>query len=73
MKEIIVCKLNADKKRIALMTEIAKILNELFTQTRVSLARKIHTPSKPFESFFKICQHHLTWNISYLSELKDAF
>ena len=45
-------KLFVDKKYITLETEIAKKFNEFFTEIGPSLARKIPTPSKPFESFF---------------------
>ena len=41
-----------DKKYITLETEIAKKLDEFFTEIGPSLAKKIPTSSKPFESFF---------------------
>ena len=44
-------KLFVDKKYITLETKIAKKFNEFFTEIGPSLARKIPTPSKPFESF----------------------
>ena len=47
-------KLFADKKYIALQTEIAKNFNEFFVEICPSFARKIPTPSKAFESFLKI-------------------
>ena len=46
-------KLFVDKKYITLETEIAKKFNEFFTEISPSLARKIPTLSKPFESFLK--------------------
>ena len=49
-----------DKKYITLETEIPKKFNEFFTEIGPSLARKIPTPSKPFQSFLKKTQHHLT-------------
>ena len=56
-------KLFVDKKYITLETEIAKKFNEFFIEIGPSLARKIPTPSKPFESFLKKTtkkkQHHL--------------
>ena len=39
------------KKCITLETEIAKKLNEFFTKIGLSLARKIPTPSNPWEVF----------------------
>ena len=42
-----------DKKHITLETEIAKKFSEFFTEIGPSLARKIRTPSQPFESFFE--------------------
>ena len=46
-------KLFVDKKYITLETGIAKKFNEFFTEIGTSLARKIPTPSQPFESFLK--------------------
>ena len=45
-------KLFVDKKYITL-TEIAKKFNEFFTEVGPCLARKIPTPSKPFETILK--------------------
>ena len=45
------CKHFIDKKCSTLETQIAKKFNEIFTEVSPSLARKIPTPSKPFESF----------------------
>ena len=45
------CKLFIDKKYITLKTEIAEKFNEFFTEIGPSLARKIPTQSKLFESF----------------------
>ena len=53
-------KLFVDKKYITLETEVAKMFNEFFTEIGPSLARKIPTPSKPFENFLKKRQDHLT-------------
>ena len=53
-------KLFVDKKYITLETEITKTFNEFFTEIGPSLARKIPTLSKPFESFFEQIQQHLT-------------
>ena len=63
-------KLFFDKKYITLETEIAKRFNEFFTEIGPFVARKIHTPSKPFKSFFQKSQHHLTWKISYHKQIK---
>ena len=46
-------KLFVEEKYITLETEIAKKFNEFFTEIGPSLARKIPTPRKPFESFLK--------------------
>ena len=46
-------KLFVDKKYITLETEITKKFNEFFTEISPSLAKKIPTPSKPFERFLK--------------------
>ena len=46
-------KLFVDKKYITLETEIARKFNEVFIEIGPSLAGKIATPSKPFESFLK--------------------
>ena len=46
-------RLFVDKIYVTLETEVAKKFNEFFTEIGTSLARKIPTPSKPFESFLK--------------------
>ena len=53
-------KLFVDKKYITLETEIAKTFNKFFAEIGPSLTRKIPTLSKPFESFLKEKQNHLT-------------
>ena len=62
-----------DKKYITLETEIAKKFNELFTETSTSLARKIPSLSKPFESFLKKKSNTLPERCLTINELKDAF
>ena len=47
------CKISVDEKYITLETQIAEKFNKFFTEIGSSLARKIPTPSKPFESFYK--------------------
>ena len=67
------CKLFVDKKYITLETEIAKKFNEFFTEIDQSLARKIPTRSKPFESFLKKNSTTLPERCLTINELKDAF
>ena len=66
-------RLFVDKKYITLETEIAKKFNEFFTEIGPSLARKISTPSRPFESFFKKGSTILPERCLTINELKDAF
>ena len=70
-------KLFVDKKYITLETEIAKKFNEFFIEIGPSLARKIPTPSKPFESFLKKTTKKnsttLTERCIAINELKDTF
>ena len=47
------CKLLVGKKYITLGIKIVKKFSEFFTEIGPSLARKIPSPSKPFESFLK--------------------
>ena len=46
-------KVSVNEKYIILETQIAEKFNKFFTEIGSSLARKIPTPSKPFESFYK--------------------
>ena len=46
-------KLFVDKKYITLETEIAKNVNEFFTEICPSLARELPTPRNPFERFLE--------------------
>ena len=66
-------RLFVDKKYITSETEIAKTFNEFFTEIGPSLARKISTPSRPFESFFKKGSTILPERCLTINELKDAF
>ena len=66
-------KLFVDKKYITLETEMAKKFNEFSTEIGPSLARKIPTPSKPFESFLKKTSATLPERFLTMNELKDAF
>ena len=66
-------KLFVDKKYITLETEIAKKFNEFFTEIGPSLARKISTPIKLFESFLKKTSTTLPERCLTINELKDAF
>ena len=66
-------KLFVDKKYITLEAEIAKKFNEFFTEIGPSLARKIPTASKPFESFLKKTITTLPERYLTINELKDAF
>ena len=49
------------------------MFNEFFTEIGLSLARKIPTPSKPFESFLKKTSTNLPERCLAINELKDAF
>ena len=62
-----------DKKHITLETEIVKKFNEFFAEIGSSLARKIPTPSKPFESFLKKPSTALPEKCLTINELKVAF
>ena len=66
-------KIFVDKKYITLETEIAKKINEFFTEISQSLAKKIPTPSNPFESFLKKASTTLPEKCLTISKLKDAF
>ena len=66
-------KLFVDEEYITLETEIAKKFNEFFTEIGPSLARKIPTQSKPFESFMKKASTTLLERCLTIIELKDAF
>ena len=66
-------KLFVDKKYITLETEIAKKLNEFFTEIGQSLARGLPTPSKPFDRFLKKASTTLPERYLTINELKDAF
>ena len=66
-------KLFFDKKYIALETEIAKKFNEFFTEIAPSLARKIPSPSNPFESFLTKVITTLPERCVTINDLKDAF
>ena len=66
-------KLFVDQKYIPLETEIAKKFNEFFTEIGPSLARKIPTPSKPFERFLKKTSTTLPERCLTVNELKDTF
>ena len=49
------------------------MFNEFFTEIEPSLARKIPSPSKPFESFLKKASTTLPERYLNINELKDAF
>ena len=66
-------KVIVDKKYITLETELAKKLNELFTEIGSSLARKFSTPSKLFQSFLKKVRTTLHERHVTINELQDAF
>ena len=66
-------KLFVDEEYITLETEIAKKFNECFTEIGPSFARKIPTPSKPFENFLKKTSTTLPERCFTINELKGAF
>ena len=66
-------KLFVDKKYITLEKQIAKKFNEFFTKIGPSLARKIPTPSKPFEGFLEKARIIIPERCLTINELKDAF
>ena len=66
-------KLFVNKKYITLETKIAKKFNEFFTGIGPSLARKIPTPSKPFESFLKKASTILPERCLTINEIKGTF
>ena len=66
-------KLLADKKYITLETEIAKKFNEFFTEVSPSLARKVPTPSNPFEIFSNEPSTTLPERYLTRNELMDVF
>ena len=67
------CKLFVGKKYITLETEMAKKLNEFFTEIGPSFEKDIPTPSKPFESFFKKASTTLPERYLNINKLKDPF
>ena len=66
-------KLFVDKIYITLETEIAKKFNAFFTEIGPSLARKIPTPSKPFESILEKTSTTLPERCLTINELRGAF
>ena len=66
-------KLNAMKNiLLQRQREIPKKFNEFFTEIGSPLARKIPTPSKPFERFLKKASTTLPERCLTMNELKDA-
>ena len=61
------------QKYITLETDIAKKFHEFFAEIGPSLARKIPTPSKLFESFLKKGSNTLPGKFLTISKLKDVF
>ena len=72
-KSKLFCKLFVDKKHITLETKIANKFDAFFTDIGLSLARKILTPSKPFERFFKKASTSFLKRRVTINELNETF